>query len=135
MVPEAVESKFKLEGRLRLFGRFCIHLRNDQLTSLGRDEPEHGFGSYHYDGYLWWEDELGERLPWFSLWSSREGDFHWTLYQTEVYLGTTEEDTVLRVLLDTETPNFWKYEARRDGGGWEEMPEEFMWRLHPGENI
>ena len=135
MVPEAVESKFRLEDRLRLFERFCIHLRNDQLTSLGRDEPEHGFGSYHYDGYLWWEDEPGERLPWFSLWSSREGDFHWTLYQTEVYLGTTEEDTVLRVLLDTETPNFWKYEARRDGGGWEEVPEEFMWRLHPGENI
>ncbi len=41
---------------------------------------------------------------------------------------------VLEVVLDTETPNLKGFEARVDGGDWEEREARFGWTLKAGKN-
>jgi hypothetical protein len=133
--PPAAAKRFKLQDRIRLFDRFLIHLRNDELTSLEPGEPEHGEHSYHYDEYLWWTDPKTPPFPWFSLQSGREGDFHWTLNQAEIHLQHAGGSDALRVQLDTETPNFDTFLCRIDRGSWQPCAASFLWTLHPGRNI
>jgi len=130
--PEAAEA-FKLEHRVKLFDCFCIHFRNDELSSLEPGEPEHGARSYHYDEYLWWEDRRTRPAPWFSRASSREGDFHWTLNHAEIHLQHAGR-RALNVRLDTETPNLETLLCRIDGGAWQPCNAQLRWNLHEGDN-
>jgi hypothetical protein len=122
-----------LENNISLYRQFCATRRNNFLTSLLPEEPEHGAVSYTYDGHLWY-NSLAEPLPQFSRVSRREGDFHWTLNQTVIYLQQGEQSNTLDVLLDTMTPNFETYLVRFDNGDWAEQPEAFVWSLHKGDN-
>jgi hypothetical protein len=122
-----------LENNISLYRQFCATRRNNYLTSLLPEEPEHGAVSYTYDGHLWY-NSIKEPLPQFSSTSRREGDFHWTLNQTVIYLQQGEEPDTLDVLLDTVTPNFEMYLVQFDDGNWMEQSETFVWNLHKGQN-
>lgn len=130
--PEAADA-FKAADRIKLFDRFCIHFRNDELSSMEPGEPEHGARSYHYDEYLWWEDRRTPPPPWFTRTSSREGDFHWTLNHAQIHLQHAGQ-RALQVRLDTETPNLETLLCRIDGGEWQPCAAAFRWKLHEGEN-
>jgi len=130
--PEAAEV-FPLEGRMKLYDRFCIHFRNDELSSMEPGEPEHGARCYHYDEYLWWTDRRTSPPPWFTRVSSREGDYHWTLNHAEIHLGYAAR-RALDVRLDTETPNLETLLCRIDGGEWQPCGAQFRWPLHDGDN-
>jgi hypothetical protein len=134
IVPEKAAKRFpSVRDRISLFERFCITLRNDELTSLEPGEPEHGRMCYHYDGYLWWKDERSP-LPWFSLQSNRAYDFHWNVNVTEIHLSLGGSRASLKVQLETVTPNFDKFLVRLDGKEWVEKPSSFLWSLHQGIN-
>jgi hypothetical protein len=122
-----------LENNISLYRQFCATRRNNYLTSLLPEEPEHGAVSYTYDGHLW-HRSITEPLPQFSRASRREGDFHWTLNQTVIHLQQGENLNTLDVLLDTVTPNFETYLAQFDDGDWTEQSEAFVWNLHKGQN-
>jgi hypothetical protein len=134
IVPESAARIFKAEDRLSLFERILITQRNDELTSLQPGEPEHGAMSYHYDRYVWWEDEQTMGLPHFSLHSSREGDFHWSVNKTRIYLHQSLEKDSLQVQLDTITPNLDSFQVKIDQEAWETKPDRFVWVLHLGYN-
>ena len=122
-----------LKNNISLYRQFCATRRNNFLTSLQPEEPEHGAVSYTYDGHLWYRSDA-QPLPQFSQTSHREGDFHWTLNRTVIHLQQSETPNKLEVLLDTVTPNFETYLAQFDDGEWEEKPEAFVWNLHEGKN-
>ncbi len=130
--PDAAEA-FKMPDRIGLYDRFCIHFRNDELSSLEPGEPEHGARAYHYDEYLWWTDGQTPPLPWFSRVSSRAGDFAWTLNHAQIHLQQAGP-RALQVQLDTETPNLDTLLCRIDGGDWQPCAPAFRWPLHPGAN-
>lgn len=122
-----------LEQNIALYRQFCIPLRNNFLTSLVPEEPEHGAVAYTYDGHLWWASEAMP-LPQFSRLSRREGDYHWSVNQTQIFLQAGAEPNTLRVQLDTVTPNFDTYLVQCNDGEWEERGDEFVWALAPGAN-
>lgn len=130
--PEAGDA-FALEDRVRLYDRFCIHFRNDELSSLEPGEPSHGERSYHYDEYLWWADRRTPPAPWFSRASTRAGDFDWTLNHARIHLAHAGP-RALQVSLDTETPNLETFLRRCDRGAWEPCPAAFRWEVHAGAN-
>ena len=132
--PAATKDRFLVEKRLRLFERFMISMRNDELSTMDPGEPEHGYGSYHYDGYLFWEDEKTEPLPWFSQHTDREEDLYWTVNRAKIHLQQGEAPDRLQVLLETETPNLKGFEIRVDEGAWEARTSAFAWCLHKGKN-
>ena len=103
-----------------------ISLRNDELRSLEPGELEHGKGSYHYDGYLFWEDEKTEPLPWFSLHTQRHSDLYWSVNETYAHLKESEEGR-LSVVLESPTPDLTGYERSFDGKSWEASDELFEW--------
>ena len=130
--PSETKDRFSVATRIPLWERFMISLRNDETVTLEPGEPEHGQGSYHYDGYLWWHDEKTLPLPHFSRQTDRVGDFHWDLHRTHMHLQA-DGDTLI-VDFDTETPNLAHFEIRLDGGAWEERPAHFEIPVHSGEN-
>ena len=137
VVPEpgpATGDRFAAASRLGLFDRFMISLRNDELAAPEPGELEHGMCSYHYDGYLFWEDEETEPLPWFSRHTNRVGDLYWTVNRARIHLRQGSGAGVLEVELETETPNLKGFEIKVDGKGWGARGASFEWPLHAGEN-
>ena len=134
--PEHAAKRFENDiiSRAQLFERFCIHLRNDELRTLSPGEPEHGLGSYHYDGYLWWKDDHTPPHPWFSKNSSREGDFYWTPNHVGIYLSRSDHPEILNVDLSTQMPNIKDYLVQMDGNDWISVSGQFHWKLRQGEN-
>ena len=132
--PPATGDRFEVAKRLRLFERFMISLRNDEMVTMAPGEPEHGKVSYQYDGYLFWQDGKTEPLPWFSKHTDRTGDLYWTVNRAKVHLRQGTQPGVLEVVLDTETPNLKGFEARVDGGDWEVRGARFGWTLKAGKN-
>jgi hypothetical protein len=122
-----------LEENVSRFYQFCTTLRNNFLTSLYPEEPEHGAVSYTYDGHVWVGSETMP-LPQFSRTSRRAGDFDWSLNQSHISLQQGSEPHAVTVLLDTITPNFDTYMIKIDDGRWKKSKERFVWKLSPGEN-
>lgn len=114
--------------------QFCTTLRNNHLTSLYPEEPEHGAVSYTYDGHVWYESDTMP-LPQFSITSRRKEDFAWSINRTHISLQQGSEPHAVTVLLDTVTPNFDTYLVQTNGGEWKASKERFMWKLTPGANI
>ena len=131
--PPATGDRFDVAKRLPLWQRFMISLRNDELVTLEPGEPEHGKTAYHYDGYLFWADDLTEALPWFSRHTDRVEDLYWSVGQVRIHLQSAGSEAVL-VQLETAMPNASQYQVRVDGGEWQEREERFEWALNPGEN-
>lgn len=127
--PPAVGGRFQVAERLKLFERFMISLRNDELETMGPGEPEHGKISYHFNRYLFWEDADTPGLPWFSEHTERPGDLYWTPDRAEIHLQQGGEPDELYVLLDTETANLKGFEKRIDEGEWRACSSAFAWRI------
>ena len=133
--PPSIAGRFQVAERLRLFERFMISLRNDELETMGPGEPEHGKISYHFNRYLFWQDADTAPFPWFSEHTERPGDLYWTPNRAEIHLQQADEPDALRVWLDTETANLRGFEVSIDSGTWEERGEPaFDWRLNPQVN-
>ncbi len=129
---EAAENH--LLGPKEIEARFGIPLRNNYLTSWLPGELEHGFIQFHYDGYLWWKDTPIPKYEEYTYHSSHPRDFYWTLNQARIFLVTGDHKEKLNVILDTETPNFEKFQVRIDGKEWRDSPSDFIWKLHNGDN-
>lgn len=144
VVPAGPQDRFKGSEDVKQGGhylgprywkpRFGIPLRNNHLTSWLPGELEHGFIQYHYDGYLWWKDTPIPEYEEYTLHSSHDRDFHFTLHEAQVFLQAAEDAAKLEVVLDTVTPNFKTFEVRLDGGEWAASPAAFAWPLRAGAN-
>lgn len=122
-----------MEENASRYYQFCTTLRNNFLTSLYPEEPEHGAVSYTYDGHIWFGSK-NMPLPQFSRNSRRPGDFDWSVNQSHISLQQGSEPHALTVLLDTVTPNFDTYMIKTDDGRWKRSKERFVWKLSPGQN-
>jgi hypothetical protein len=132
--PAATKDRFKVAERLKLFERFMISLRNDELVSLSPGEPEHGKISYQYDGYLFWRDGKTEPLPWFSNHTEREADLYWSVNRAKIHLRQGERPGLLEVHLESDTPNLTGFAVRTDDREWEARDAAFEWPLNAGAN-
>jgi len=121
-------------GIARLFCRFGMPLRNTHLAQAEPAELEHGYQQYHWDGYLWWSQDVAPPYAEYSLQTTRPEDFYWGVNQTRIYLQAQEQSDALQVDLETVTPNFARYLVKFDDGAWEERQAPLQWPLHPGEN-
>jgi hypothetical protein len=117
------------------FVRFAIPLRNDHLIFSEPAELHHGNGQYHYDGYLWWSDDIDPRYAEYSLQTTRPADFYWSVNQTRIYLQASEKPNALQVDLEHNAPNFSHFLVRENSGDWrEEREARFEWALTKGEH-
>ena len=132
--PAATNDRFEVGKRLGLFERFMISMRNDETVTMGPGEPEHGKGSYHYDGYLFWQDEKTDPLPWFSHHTSRSEDLYGSVNRAKIHLQQSDSADGLVVVLDVAMPNFERFESRHDDAVWQACPETFDWALAEGDN-
>lgn len=125
----------QMADHVQTFVRFGIPLRNDHLVNPEPAELRHGYGQYHWDGYLWWSDDIDPRYPEYSLQTSRPADFYWSVNQTRMYLQATDKPERLRLLLDHTAPNFSHFLIRRNDEEWERHPDQTLdWHLHAGDN-
>ena len=116
------------------FCRFGIPPRNDHLIFAEPAELRHGAGQYHWDGYLWWSDNIDPKYAEYSLQTSRPEDLYWSVNQTRIYPQATQEAGTLQVCLETATPNFDHYLVQIDGGQWEQSQAPLDWQLRSGPN-
>ena len=96
--------------------------------------------------YLIIEDEYNRGKHWdlagggvderelFALRTDRRGDIFWTLNQARIHLYDTGEG-VLRVQLETVTPNFRTFQISVDKEVWRDSAPVFDWPLHEGQNF
>ena len=125
------------------FQHFGIPHRNDYLDHLTPWEVSHGVSDYHCNDYLWWADSGVPITPEYSRYTSREGDFYWTLNQSAVTLTMTRTADQLAVAVDTVTPNFKQFRYRLNDNPWqviagtgdsESRQAYFTWPLVTGRN-
>ena len=117
-----------------LFRRFGIPLRNNHLIQAEPAELYHGYSQYHWDGYLWWSVDIDPKYAEYSLQTSREADFNWSINQTRLHPRAGEEAGVLEMDVETATPNFSHYQIRIDGSEWDDAEAPLSWSLSAGEN-
>jgi hypothetical protein len=118
----------------RLFSRFGIPLRNNHLYQAEPAELSHGYNQYHWDGYLWWSVDADPKYSEYSLQTSREADFNWSVNQTRLYPRAGVEAGVLEIDVETATPNFSHYQIKIDGSEWDDAEAPLSWSLSAGEN-
>ena len=116
------------------FCRFAIPLRNDHLLFAEPAELRHGNRHYHWDGYLWWSDQVDPRYPEYTLQTTRAGDFYWSVNQTRIYLTAGAGEDELEVQFATVTPNLSHFLVQIDGGEWRDSQSPLQWLLQPGDN-
>lgn len=121
---------------LALYRRFAIPLRNNHLSVPEPAEVEHGQDHYHFDGYLWWTDNVDspdETVRCFSLLSNREADFYPSVDRVHLDLQAQAEG-VVKVLLTSSVPHPQGYEVSLDDTPWSGVETGFTWPLHAGTN-
>ncbi|MGB0603598.1 MAG: hypothetical protein ACPGRY_01490, partial [Candidatus Latescibacterota bacterium] len=124
-----------MDRYVETFCRFGIPLRNNHLTHAEPAELRHGNRQYHYNGYLWWSDQIDPTYSEYSLQTTRPADFYWSINQTRIYLQAADHSGVLHVLLEHTMPNFSHFAVQVDGAEWQELREvEMEWKLQSGPN-
>ena len=119
---------------VQTFCRFGIPPRNNHLVEAEPAELRHGAGQYHFDGYMWWSDDLDPKYAEYSMQTSRVEDFYWSVNQTRLYPQATDQAGRLDVGLETITPNFSHFLVQIDGGEWQKHEGALAWDLHAGNN-
>jgi hypothetical protein len=132
MLPQGTAER--MSYYVQTFCRFGIPPRNNHLVEAEPAELRHGAGQYHWDGYLWWTDDIDPKYPEYSLQTSRVEDFYWSVNQTRLYPTATKEAGVLDVGLETVTPNLSHFLVQIDGGDWQRHEAPLSWHLHAGDN-
>ena len=115
-------------------GRVGIPTRNNYLQTWLPGELQHGFGQYSYDGYLWWKKTLIPEYEEYTGQTAHYRDMYWTLNQVQLFLSETDKPGELKVQFDTVTPNLDKILVRVDGGEWQTVTAEMLWKLKSGQN-
>lgn len=117
------------------FCRFAIPPRNNYLVQDEPAEIGQGATQYHYDGYIWWAEDIDPKYPEYSLQTTREGDLYWSVNQTRIYLQSTGVGGELLVDFDHTTPNFSHFViCFDDAETWERCEGSLSWVLHEGMN-
>lgn len=146
--PDPADGNPTPYNKINLFARFGIPLRNNHLSVPEPAEEEHGQDHYHYDGYLWWADNLDDPLPQlrpFSMLSNRLFDFYPAINQVWADLIAVSNG-VVRISLWSNMPNPAGFETRCKAapasstqqplqGEWKQTAAEHDWALQPGCNI
>jgi hypothetical protein len=109
-----------------IFRRFGVAPRNNHLVQAEPAEREHGYGQYHWDGYLWWTDDADPKYPEYSLQTRRPGDFYWTVDRVRVHLQAAADG--LRADFEHNMPRFDRFEVRLDGGSWQTCATPYAWK-------
>ncbi len=125
------------EGALFLFRSFCHFRIVPRFNVFSEPRPlpvSQGTEVWAWDGYLNWADDRVPPLAHFTRHTNRRADFYPTLNQTRFTLERDEDPGMLRVHLETDTPNFASYLASVDTGAWEGRSDTFGWPLHEGLN-
>jgi hypothetical protein len=118
-----------------IFCRFAIPPRNNYLVQDEPAEIGQGATQYHYDGYIWWTEDIDPKYPEYSLQTTREGDLYWSVNQTRIYLQATGVGDELLVDFDHATPNFSHFVVCFDDAEtWERRQAPLSWPLHWGRN-
>ncbi len=118
-----------------IFCRFAIPPRNNYLVQDEPAEIGQGATQYHYDGYLWWTEDVDPKYPEYSLQTTREADLYWSVNQTRIYLQAIGNYGELLVDFDHTTPNFSHFIVSFDGSEtWEQCEAPMSWTLHAGAN-
>jgi hypothetical protein len=126
------------DGARFLFRSFCHFRTIPRFDVFSRQRPlpvSQGTEVWAWDGYLNWADDRVPPLPHFTRHTNRRADFYPACNQTRWTLERSAGSGELRVILETDTPDFAGYLARIDGGAWGERPDIFPWSLHPGLNL
>ncbi len=130
----ANKSKPEPNRNLAWYTRFWVSMRSNFLESAEPGEAGHGYSHFKYDGDLRWLHPKKEPLPWFANTTSRAGDFEFTVNSVNLHIARTAEADTLGVLIETDTPNLARYEARFGGGEWTKTKAGFPWKLAAGLN-
>ncbi len=102
------------------------------------------FAYWNFD-YLIAEDEYSGNKVWqhqgetdvrdkLGIRTSRMGDIFWTLNQAYIHLYD-QGSSLLKVQLETHTPNFERFEVAFDNGEWQSSDPVLAWELHNGQNF
>lgn len=106
-----------------------IDLRNNHLS-----QPNNFWDRKH--GYLSWRDEYTQGRPTiYTKFSNRKQDFYWPLNQTVIKLIKTSEPDLLKIDLETFTPNFKTFLTRINHSQWSKTNLPLFWKLRKGSNI
>ena len=117
-----------------LIGHLQMPLRND-FASNPHPVPWRLSSNWGSDQFYCWYGENLPRKREYASHTRRWQDFAPSLNQSEFFLSQTEEEGVLRVEVDTETPGFAAFSVRIDDGSWQEHKEAtWHWPLHSGLN-
>lgn len=128
---------------LENYRRYAFPARNNYLDTLLPGELYQGWSSYFYDGYCWVGDspDAPKISPEYSchLDPRREQDADEKLNWTRIHLSQTDKPGVLRVALETHTPNLARFEKQVAAGTAaaakaEKCASSFVWQLQPGRN-
>jgi hypothetical protein len=125
--------------QLNNYRRYAFPARNNYLSSLLPGELYQGWSEYFYDGYCWVGDspDAPRISPEYSrpLSPARPQDIDWSLNWCRLHLSRTKDTGVVRVDVETHTPNLARLEKRVGGkGAWEPVPTSFRWQMRPGVN-
>jgi hypothetical protein len=93
-----------------------------------------GMRGWFWTGHCVWTDRASPASLLYSHRIVRQGDWDWTLNQAQIWLEATEMPGLLLVHVDTETPSFDTFLAKRDGGSSQPVSSGFPWKLHKGKN-
>lgn len=124
-------------GALFLFRSFCHFRIVPRFDVFSRPRPlpvSQGTEVWSWNGYLNWADDRVPPLRHFSHHTNRRADFYPTLNQTRFTAESSEDGRELRMMLETETPDFAAFEVRLDRGPWREVEATWNWPLHEGMN-
>jgi len=124
--------------RSRRYGKGCFFMRmiprNNFLDAKAPLPLNHGTSHWPWDGYLNWCDDHTPALPQYSRYVHKKEDFYWTLNQTYYEIIAGPVPGTVTVQLDTVTPDFKTFLARKDDGAWEPVSSVYSWVLHEGTN-
>jgi hypothetical protein len=116
-------------------GHLSQVLRND-FASRPTPVPWRLSSNWGGDQFYGFFAEKFPRKREYALHTERRQDFNPPLNQSELTLGETETEGVLRVDVDTETPFFQAFLVSLDAGEWRETQgPSFSWTLHEGLNM
>lgn len=125
--PLSVNSLYKTHAHFRIIPRndFCEHPYPLPISQ--------GSEVWCWDGYLNWADDMVPPLQHFSNHTNRPADMYWTQNQTHMTIICLTPG-IIRVLLETDMPNFARFEGSIDGNEWKPLHRDFEYRLKPGVN-
>jgi len=126
------------EGALfmfRSFSHFRMIPRNNMFSKPGPLPVSQGTEVWAWDGYVNWADEKAPPLLHFNGHTNRRADFYPTMNQTRFTVTQGNSKNELDVVLETDMPEFVRFEKCVDQNDWEDTGDAFGWLLHEGVNV